>query len=138
MRYSYKFSDAIHLLAYLVVHEGGDCSSKAIAASIEVNPSVVRKLMADLRHAKIIDTQTGKARPSLTRPAKEITLFAVFCAIQMDHELLHVDPATNPQEKVGQRIQPVLNHYYARIQDAATAEMQRITIADIVQQINQK
>lgn len=45
MKYSYKLSDAVHLLSYLHVYQDGDLSSKAIADSIESNPSVVRQLM---------------------------------------------------------------------------------------------
>ena len=34
MKYSYKLSDAIHLLSYLDIYKDGDLSSKAIANSI--------------------------------------------------------------------------------------------------------
>ncbi|KRM03188.1 hypothetical protein FC60_GL001272 [Limosilactobacillus gastricus DSM 16045] len=49
MKFSYKFSDAIHLLAYLDIYQNGDLSSRRIADSIEANPSVVRNLMRDLK-----------------------------------------------------------------------------------------
>ncbi len=59
MKYSYKLSDAVHLLSYLHVYQNGDLSSKAIADSIESNPSVVRQLMSDLRTAGLIVTRKG-------------------------------------------------------------------------------
>ena len=45
MEYSYKLSDAVHLLSYLHIYQDGDLSSKVIDDSIESNPSVVRQLM---------------------------------------------------------------------------------------------
>lgn len=137
MRYSYKFSDAIHLLAYLVVYHDGDRSSKAIANSIEANPSAVRKLMADLRQAGLLVTKAGRAQPTLAKPAGTITLLDIYQALQMDHDLLHVDPATNPQCLVGGAIQPVLGNFYQEIQAAADQRMRAITLADVVQQIKQ-
>ena len=137
MRYSYKFSDAIHLLAYLVVYHDGDRSSKAIANSIEANPSAVRKLMADRRQAGLLVTQAGRAQPTLAKAAKTITLLDIYRALQMDHDLLHVDPATNLQCPVGGAIQPVLGGFYQEIQVAAYKRMQAITLADVVQQIKQ-
>lgn len=137
MRYSYKFSDAIHLLAYLVVYHDGDRSSKAIANSIEANPSAVRKLMADLRQADLLVTQAGRAQLTLAKAAKTITLLDIYRALQMDHDLLHVDPATNLQCPVGGAIQPVLGGFYQEIQVAAYKRMQAITLADVVQQIKQ-
>ena len=82
MRYSYKFSDAIHLLAYLVVYRDGDRSSKAIANSIEANPSAVRKLMADLRQAGLLVTQTGRAQPTLAKDPATISLLDIYQALQ--------------------------------------------------------
>lgn len=137
MRYSYKFSDAIHLLAYLVINRNGDRSSKAIANSIEANPSAIRKLMADLRQAGLLVTQPGRPEPTLARQPKTITLLEIYRAIQMDHDLLHVDPATTPQCQVGKAIQPVLSTYYQEIQAAAFQRMRAITLADVVQQIKQ-
>lgn len=137
MRYSYKFSDAIHLLAYLVVYRDGDRSSKAIANSIEANPSAVRKLMTDLRQAGLIRTQAGRAQPTLAKQPRQITLLAIYQALQMDHHLFHVDPATNPHGKVGKAIQPILADYYRQVETAAFQRLASITLADIVAKINQ-
>lgn len=137
MRYSYKFSDAIHLLAYLVVYHDGDRSSKAIANSIEANPSVVRKLMADLRQAGLLVTQVGRAQPTLAKEPTQINLLDVYQALRMDHHLLHVDPATNRRCPVGGAIQPVLTDYYQEIQEAAFKRMRAITLADVVRRIHQ-
>ncbi|TSO25560.1 Rrf2 family transcriptional regulator [Lactobacillus sp. LL6] len=132
MKYSYKLSDAIHLLSYLDIYKDGDLSSRAIASSIESNPSIVRQLMSDLRKANIIETQKGKVAPKLAKNPKDISLYDVYQAINMDHNLLHIDPKTNPQCIVGNNIQDTLTHYYNEIEDLAYMRMKQITLADII------
>lgn len=135
MKYSHKLSDAIHILAYLIVYKDGDLSSKAIAASIEANASVVRNLMSDLRKAGLIRTQPGSANTTLNVDPKQITLLNVYQAISMDHNLLHIDPKTNPQCIVGGNIQDTLNKYYADIEETAFQRMNEITIQDVTDDI---
>ncbi|MBD5429255.1 Rrf2 family transcriptional regulator [Lactobacillus sp.] len=132
MKYSYKLSDAIHLLSYLDIYKDGDLSSKAIAKSIESNPSLIRQLMSNLRKAGIIETQKGKANPSLAKDPQDISIYDVYQAINMDHDLLHIDPKTNPDCIVGSNIQDTLNRYYADIQDIAYLRMKQISLADII------
>ncbi len=132
MKYSYKLSDAIHLLSYLKIYQDGDLSSKAIAGSIESNPSVIRQLMSDLRKAGLIDTRKGAAAPTLAKDPKNISLLEIYQAINMDHDLLHVDPKTNPQCIVGGNIQNTLNSFYNEIELAAFTKMSQITLQDVI------
>lgn len=132
MKYSYKLSDAIHLLSYLVIYHDGDLSSKAIADSIQSNPSIVRQLMSDLRQAGIIATQKGRAHPTLKKAPSEISLYDIFQALQMDHQLFHTDPETNPKCIVGANIQDSLKHFYGEIQDFAYMRMRQISLADVI------
>lgn len=135
MKFSYKLSDAIHVLSYLYIYHDGDLSSRAIAKSIESNPSVVRQLMSDLREAGIIETRKGAAAPRLAKQPAEISLRDVYLAINMDHNLLHIDPKTNPQCVVGGNIQESLDGFYAKVQKAALDEMAAITLADVIDDI---
>lgn len=132
MKYSYKLSDAIHLLSYLKIYQNDDLSSKAIAASIGSNPSVVRQLMSDLRRAGLIETRKGAATPILAKDPKDISLLEIYQAINMDHSLLHVDPKTNPQCIVGGNIQNTLNGFYNEIELAALTKMSQISLQDII------
>ena len=94
MKFSHKLSDAIHILAYLDIFKDGDRSSKQIAASIEANPSVVRSLMSDLRRAGLIQSQQGAPNATLAKDPANITLLDVYHALNMNHDLLHIDPYT--------------------------------------------
>ena len=49
MKYSVKFSDAIHIMSYLEIYKGTDLSSDTIARSVEANAVSVRKIMSELK-----------------------------------------------------------------------------------------
>ncbi len=132
MKYSYKLSDAIHVLAYVAIIDDQKITSNDIAASIEANASVVRRLMADLKRAGLLSSQAGSARPRLAKPADEITVQDVFKAVETNHDLLHVDPRTNMDCPIGANIQQTLDSLYDRVQAAAEAEMARQTLADVI------
>ena len=124
MKYSYKLSNAIHILTYVDIYKNDDLSSARIAASIEANASVVRNLM--------LNNQPGVARASLAKPASEISVLDVYRAITSTASLLHVDPKTNPNCVVGANIQNTLEEVYQRVQNAAELEMSQISIQDVI------
>lgn len=135
MKYSYKLSDAIHILVYIDIIPDESISSNDIAESIEANPSVVRKLMANLKKAGLLESQVGAAHPKLAKSADTITLLDVFKAVETNHDLLHVDPRTNMNCPVGANIQQTLNDAYKRVQKAAEDEMSNLTIQDMINSI---
>ncbi|MFC6273935.1 Rrf2 family transcriptional regulator [Levilactobacillus tangyuanensis] len=138
MRYSHKLSDAVHILAYVAIYHDDDLSSAAIAASIESNPALVRRLMGALRRAELLTTQQGSATPQLARPADRISLLDVYHAVEADTPLLHVDDKTNPACIVGGNIQATLRGAYAEVQDAAERQMAAITLASLIVDIRQR
>ena len=141
MKYSHKLSDAIHVLTYIDIFKDGDLSSSAIADSIESNPSLVRRSMAQLTKKGLLVSQPGTVRVKLARPSDEISLLDIYQAIDEVHELLHVDPQTNLDCPVGRNIQPVLRDFYDQIQKAAEQKMAAIKLSDISRDIlvrNQK
>ncbi|GAA6236522.1 Rrf2 family transcriptional regulator [Apilactobacillus micheneri] len=132
MKYSHKLSDAIHVLTYIgISNSSTDLSSRAIASSIDSNPSLVRRLMATLSNAGLINSTPGKISLELSRPAKDISLLDVYNAIE-EPELLHVDPKTNLKCIVGANIQATLSHAYDKVQQKAEQEMNNINIQEIV------
>ncbi len=131
MKFSYKLSDAIHILAYLEIFKDGDRSSRQIAASIEANPSVVRSLMSNLRTAGLIVTRQGAAGANLAKSPAEINLYDVYQAIDMQR-LLHIDPKTNPNCPVGANIQTVLDQVYTAAEQAAFAKLKDTSLADVI------
>ncbi|MCI2032863.1 MAG: Rrf2 family transcriptional regulator [Lactobacillus sp.] len=135
MKFSHKLSDGVHILAYVDIMHEGDLSSTAIAASIESNPSLVRRLMAKLVKAGLLTSQPGAVAPALGREPAAISLLDVYRAVEDNQALLHVDEKTNPRCVIGGNIQDTLNAVYANVQATAEAEMARVSLADIVADI---
>ncbi|MFR5008049.1 MAG: Rrf2 family transcriptional regulator, partial [Limosilactobacillus vaginalis] len=88
MRISTRFSDSIHILAFIETYKGKlPLSSEHIAESIETSPVVVRRLMGKLRSAGLIKTVHGSADPKLMREPKDISLYDVFLAVEDEQHL---------------------------------------------------
>jgi Rrf2 family protein len=138
MKYSTKLSDAVHIMAFIEINHDFDLSSTAIATSIQTNPAFVRQIMMKLRKAGLMSSVTGHAKPSLAKPAEQITLLEIYKAVEGDKPLLHLDTHTNPECGVGVNIQLALLDYYQEIQKMAEEHMNQISLQDIIKSYSQK
>lgn len=79
MKISTRFSDSIHILAFINIYQGTiPLTSNNIASSIETSPVVVRRLMSALNKAGLINTVHGAADPALAKPPENISLYDIF------------------------------------------------------------
>lgn len=74
----------------------------------------------------------GHARPSLSKPAGQITLLDIYKAVEDENPLLHLDTHTNPDCGIGINIQLSLQGFYNEIQKTAEEKMNMITLQDII------
>lgn len=132
MKYSTRVSDAVHILAFIVLNPKGSLSSSSIAESIHTNPGCVRQLMSSLRRAELLSSVQGHPTPSLATSPSAITLLDIYKAVEGNKPLLHLDTHTNPECGVGIYIQLSLQEYFDRIQETAEKEMKKITLQDIL------
>lgn len=132
MKYSTKLSDAVHIMAFIAIHQEYDLSSTVIADSIQTNPAFVRQIMMKLKKAGLMSSVNGHAKPSLAKPAEEITLLDIYKAVEGNKPLLHLDTHTNPECGVGINIQLALQEYYNEIQKGTETHMSGISLQDII------
>ena len=81
---SSRFIVAIHALSVLARHanKGPVCSS-TIATSVDTNPVVIRRLMAELEKAKLVRATAGRSGGfELERDADGITLADIYQAVE--------------------------------------------------------
>ena len=102
-----KFSIALHLLIYI---EETDklVTSELLAQSVGTNASHIRKIIALLKDADIIESQQGKKGMMLKIKASELTLDKVYFAIYPQKELLHIHDTANQDCPVGANIRQAL------------------------------
>ena len=138
MKYSTKLSDAVHIMAFIAIHQEYDLSSTVIADSIQTNPAFVRQIMMKLKKAGLMSSVNGHAKPSLAKPAEEITLLDIYKAVEGSKPLLHLDTHTNPDCGVGVNIQLALQDYYSEIQKGTETHMSSISLQDIIELYHKK
>ena len=131
-----RFAVAVHILTFLETQDGRPASSELLAASINTNPSLVRRLLAQLAKAGLARSQMGTGGGALlARPAGRITLLDVYKAVDEDAVVLPLHPEPNPQCPVGRNIAAVLNGRITAAERALQKELASTSIADLAKDI---
>ena len=138
MKYSHRLSDAVHILVYIEIL--GSASSSTIADSVNSNPSLIRRLIARMVKAGILNRK-GKGTEialSLTRPANQVSLLDVYQAVEDHQHFLNVDQEVNHNQPLGRSMPAVLSEAYGQVQIAAEQEMAQIGLQSVVDAVRAK
>lgn len=138
MRPSSRLTVAIHVLTLLAQGSSGDqpMTSEHIAGSVNTNPVVIRRLLAQLRASRLVRSQAGPGGGwQLVVPPERITLRDVYRAVE--HEpLFPLHPSTpNPRCPVGRGIQAALGGRYQEARLAVERDLERTTIAELLREV---
>src|SRR5947207_10347411 len=77
-----QFSIAVHLMAGLACGCDQDVTSSDLARSVNTSPSFVRRVLAKLSRAGLVETATGRAGACwLAKKAKDISLLDIYQAV---------------------------------------------------------
>jgi DNA-binding IscR family transcriptional regulator len=126
MQIGTRFSVAIHiLLAVEVFREERKVTSDFIAASVNTNPVVIRKIMGLLRDAGLIEIAAGTGGIRLSREPGSISLLDVYRAADQvkDGRLFRVHEDTAPLCPVGGNIGELLEGPLGAAQAALEAQL---------------
>ena len=122
-----RFAVAVHLLALTFVAEqerlGTLVTSEYMAASVNTNPVVVRRVLGSLREAGLVTSQAGPGGGwQLTRAADEISLRDIYCAV-VDAPILAL-PSRDPNREcpVGGGYARVLSPHFERGRSRVSGE----------------
>ena len=131
-----RFAVAVHILT-VIAHAGGErVTSESIASSVNTNPSLIRRLLAQLARAGLTESQRGAGGGALLAlSASRITLCDVYRAIA-DRELfgLHRE-RPNPRCPVGRDIQALLTERFGEATNAVEQTLARTTIGDMLDRV---
>ena len=130
--YSTKYAVSIHILALIALKKEPSITSEYIARSVNTNPALVRRLMSDLKKAGMIETQTKIGVTGLLKPAKEISLFDIFKAVESRQDLFLIHKDTNQDCPVGAKIGKVLLNINQALQDDFERELKSRYLSDIM------
>lgn len=126
-----RFGMAVHVLAALA-SKGERVSSSALAENFGTNPVVVRRLMADLQRAGLVENVKGTRGGSLlAKPAARITLDQVYRAVD-ESEVFHNPAPTNKRCPVACKAHKTLEQLLDRAESALERELKRTRLSDLI------
>ncbi|MFJ6573425.1 Rrf2 family transcriptional regulator [Streptomyces sp. NPDC091292] len=131
-----RLTVAAHALTWIGLYQrrGNEvATSEQIATSVNTNPVVIRRLLAQLRKAGLVDSRRGAgAGWTLSRDLSTITLLDVYEAVEPGR-IFALHPATpDPGCVVGHGIAPVLGAAYDGVETALREELSRTTLEDVL------
>jgi Rrf2 family protein len=135
-----QFSMAVHILAGLACgcdREG--VTSGHLAESVNTSPSFVRRTLARLSRAGLIETATGKTGACwLAQDAKDISLLDIYRAVDAPKAFAIHNYAEQKVCKVSCHIKAALEKALAKTQKAMEASLAEISLAQIVSDVKKK
>jgi Rrf2 family protein len=134
-----QFPIAVHLMAALGWRHSENTPSSLLAASVNTSPSFVRRVLAKLSKAGLVETATGKAGACwLAKDARKISLLDIYMAVDAPKAFsIH----SYPEQKgcrVSCNIKAALEKGLAKTQKAMEATLDDISLAEIIKDIDSK
>lgn len=139
MTISSRFSVAIHMLTLVALSPPEVISSDFLARSVNTNPALIRKIMAMLKNAELIQVKPGVAGATLTKSLTEISLLEIYQAVAVvePNELFGIHDQPNPACPIGRNIQATIEPIFITAQSAMERVLEQIMLADVVKDIEQ-
>lgn len=128
-----KFSVAVHILI-LISESPNPLTSDQMAGSVGTNASYIRKILALLKKAEIVDGHRGISGYSLTVAPEQLTLLQIYQVVMEESNIHLLDIHQNPSDQciVGRHIRPALTEMFTDIEDAFARSLAGKTLADCI------
>ena len=139
MQISSRFTIAIHVFLCINTFEKErKVTSDFLASSVEVNPVVIRRILLQLKAAGLVHVQRGTGGTTIAKPLDKLTFLDIYKAVDCieDGELFHFHKNPNRKCPIGRNIHNVLDEKLERVQKAMEQEMEEITLADVVKDMD--
>ena len=138
MASSVQFTVATHIMALLGRFREREISSAAVAASVNADPTFVRKSLSKLSNAGLVTTTRGKNGAStLTRSPEKITLLDIYRASEAPATFAIHNYPVEKRCPISRNIKPAMSLVLNKAQKSFEDTLERITLADIVEEIGQ-
>jgi Rrf2 family protein len=136
---SYQFAVAAHIMTVLGYEYPGEVTSSILAASVNTEPTFVRRSISKLAKTGLVITSRGKGGACrLSRPPDQITLSQIYVAAESPAAFaVHTYPV---QERcpISPNIKGALSAIQCQTQRAVEETLSRTTLADVVADMRQK
>jgi len=126
-----KFAISIHILTLLTKFPNDYLSSEFIASSINLNPVLVRKEIANLKKNQIVMSKEGKnGGTKLNVSPSKVTLKQIFESTFEEISLGYSKNEPNPKCPVGREINQNLSTLYTKLNDSVMKQLESTTLEE--------
>ena len=134
-----RFSVAVHVLI-LISESPSPINSDQMAESVGTNASYIRKILALLKKAEIVDCHRGIRGYRLTVAPEQLTLLQVYQAVMEEPKIHLLDIHQNPSDRciVGRHIKPVLASMFSDAEENFALSLKSKTLADCIADIRNR
>ena len=131
-----KFSVALHILT-MISESKEVLSSQALAESVGTNASYIRKVIALLKNAGLIQSQQGKAGYELSKKPKDISLLDLYFATQeVSHiQLFQQHQHANRACPVGKHIAGAVSPIFASVEKQLEEDLAQQSLDNVIENL---
>ena len=134
-----QFSIATHIMASLGYASGAEVNSALIAGSVNTSPSFVRRVLAKLSGAGLVETATGKNGACwLARPPRDISLLEIYRAVEAPKAFAIHQYPVEKRCAVSCHIKSALGRVLDEAQQALEQRLSRISLAQVIADLHKK
>jgi len=131
-----QFSMAVHILTMLAKKRDENVKSDCIAASVNTNAVVIRRLIGQLSHANLVVSQTGASGGTrLSKCPDEINLAEVYKAVACGEVFALHAKAPNQDCPIGRNIEAVLCNLQKEIDKSIAEKLSRFTLQSVMEMV---
>ena len=128
-----QFPIAVHIMAALGFRRGEDTASALLAGSVNTSPSFVRRVLAKLSRAGLVETATGQAGACwLAKEAKDVSLLDIYQAVDAPRAFSIHGYSAQKACPVSCHIKAALEKALARTQKAMETSLAETSLARII------
>lgn len=129
------FNTTLQLMISLACLEEDECNSENLAQKMGTNPAFIRKIMAKLSKAGLIETRRGKlGGVNLARAAKEISLKDIYLAVN-ESKSINLTKKTSTTCPINCSAQSILMKLSSQIERAHLLVLGRIKLSHLTKDI---
>jgi len=134
-----QFTFAVHILTVLAFSPGEVIGSQILAASVNTNPVVVRRLLLALRRARLIETFTGKhGGARLRKKPREISLMDVYDAVEPRPVIPVNERKAFRRCHVSCNMKSIMSRVAGSTEDAVRNHLRSITLGELVRGLHSR
>ncbi len=130
-----QFTFAVHVLTALAF-AGETMDSQKLAASVNTNPVVIRRILLGLRRAGLVETRTGKSGGArLCKKPAEISLLEIYDAVQPRPVIAVSERKAFERCQVSCNMREIMSGVAAGAEEALRDHLEGITLQKLLRKV---